>query len=311
MKTANIFCLIDCQKGFMYELPGDKGGNLCVPGGTEIIEPVVKMINFIKQDPNNVFLGSRDVHHPEYYEFAATFGLEPYVSSLHMKRENEKTEIVPEGTNGSFEQKLWPIHCVEGTESCQLPEEVMNALPEGFKQSVKRHEKVVLLSTVKENEALFMMVSKGTTKDLGAYSMVMENDGKTKTGAFTAFNSIITKLKQDGIENVNILVGGLAGNFCVEFSHNDIHKYFVPMIEAHGINPNVYVLKDTCANVLIEDPSGEWPDAENTWKRMESKGSTIITVDDFIAKFDLPQNAKNNNYNKQTYQAYSNFYLGC
>ena len=281
-KTANIFCLIDFQNGFLYELPKEKGGNLCVPKGNDKINTVTEFINWLKQDARNVFLGSRDVHPEDHRSFADTHGLEPF-TTVHLKIIKETAEIVPENTAKSFEQTLWPIHCVEGTESCKFPEKILLALPPDFREAIEKHEDTTLL-TSKESDSspLFMMLSKGTDKNLHGYGIVMENNGEAKISAFEAFDMIIKKLKKDGSTNVNILIGGLAGNYCVELSHNEIWKYFVPMLKENNIIPTVYALTDMYANIPIEVKGGAWPDSANTEKRFESYGTIITTSEDFI-----------------------------
>lgn|GEM_PF-4286412 len=286
-KTANIFGLVDFQNGFLYELPLEKGGNLCVPRGEATINAVTEFINWIKQDSCNVVLCSQEMHPKYHRSFAAVHELEPF-TPVHLKIINGKAEIVPEGTIGSFPQTLWTIHCVEDTESCKLAQKVSLALPPDFREMTENDEKSKSLIKESDNEAMFVMVRKGTDKNLHGYGIVMENDGKTKNAAaFEAFEKIINKLKKDGTTDVNICIGGLAGNYCVEITHDEIWTYFVPMLKANSITPTVYALTDTYANIPIETKDGAWPDSANTEKRFESFGTIITTSKEFMGNYKL------------------------
>jgi nicotinamidase/pyrazinamidase len=107
-------------------------------------------------------------------------------ASAHPGRRPYETLQLPHAT-----QELWPDHCVQGTPGAALHRDV-------------------------PDEALTLVLRKGTRRDVDSYSAFRENvgpDGRRPTTGLGAW------LKARGVRRV--LVCGLARDFCVRFSAED------------------------------------------------------------------------------------------
>lgn len=121
-------------------------------------------------------------------------------------------------------QTLWTKHGVQGTASSLYPAD-MN-LPEGLQEKLNgdlKSDVIYYHDPVTGNE--FHVVRKGTNSEIDSYGIGVENDGETRTKADDVFRAVARNFKKQGVENVIINVGGLASNFCVEFSINNIADF--------------------------------------------------------------------------------------
>ncbi|MEN2393922.1 bifunctional nicotinamidase/pyrazinamidase [Pseudomonas halotolerans] len=153
--------VIDVQNDFI------PGGQLAVPGGDEI----VPLINRLGRSFRHVIL-AQDWHPAGHASFA----------SSHPDKKSFDLIQLPYG-----EQKLWPDHCIQGTQGAALH----SALDLPHAQ---------------------LIIRKGCTPDIDSYSAFMEADRQTPTG-LTGY------LKERGIDTVYMV--GLALDFCVMFSALD------------------------------------------------------------------------------------------
>lgn len=153
--------VIDVQNDFI------PGGQLAVPGGDEI----VPLINRLGGSFRHVIL-AQDWHPAGHASFA----------SSHPDKQPFDLIQLPYG-----EQKLWPDHCVQGTQGAALHPAL--DLP---------HAQLI--------------IRKGCNPDIDSYSAFMEADRQTPTG-LTGY------LKERGIDTVYMV--GLALDFCVMFSALD------------------------------------------------------------------------------------------
>ncbi|SIS07358.1 bifunctional nicotinamidase/pyrazinamidase [Pseudomonas sp. A214] len=153
--------VIDVQNDFI------PGGQLAVPGGDEI----VPLINRLGRSFRQVIL-AQDWHPAGHASFA----------SSHPDKQPFDLIQLPYG-----EQKLWPDHCIQGTQGAALHPAL--DLP---------HAQLI--------------IRKGCNPDIDSYSAFMEADRQTPTG-LTGY------LKERGIDTVYMV--GLALDFCVMFSALD------------------------------------------------------------------------------------------
>jgi nicotinamidase/pyrazinamidase len=140
---------------------------LAVPGGDEI----VPLINRLGRSFRQVIL-AQDWHPAGHASFA----------SSHPDKQPFDLIQLPYG-----EQKLWPDHCIQGTQGAALHPAL--DLP---------HAQLI--------------IRKGCNPDIDSYSAFMEADRQTPTG-LTGY------LKERGIDTVYMV--GLALDFCVMFSALD------------------------------------------------------------------------------------------
>ena len=159
--------IIDMQADFC------RGGALMVNGAEEIIGPINRLRHIFKSMPTFVSL---DMHPPNHVSFATTHG-------VNVNTKISVTNTMPDGTKKTFQQDMWPTHCVKGTLGCTLHPDVV-ILPDDF------------------------MVEKGTRKEVESYSAF--GDEFQNTYEKTA---LLPWLKERGITDV-ILVG-VATDYCV------------------------------------------------------------------------------------------------
>jgi len=159
--TNTALLVIDVQNDFI------PGGQLAVPGGDEI----VPLINRLGRSFRQVIL-AQDWHPVGHASFA----------SSHPGKQPFDIIELPYG-----EQKLWPDHCIQGTQGAALHPAL--DLP---------HAQLI--------------IRKGCNPGIDSYSAFMEADRRTPTG-------LAGYLKERGIDTVYLV--GLALDFCVMFSALD------------------------------------------------------------------------------------------
>lgn len=93
--------VIDMQNDFIT-------GSLAVPHSEDIIEPI---INLIKHKSWDSIIFTRDWHPGDHISFAETHHKENFSNIRYKDPETQNKEII---------SKLWPKHCVRGTNGAQL-----------------------------------------------------------------------------------------------------------------------------------------------------------------------------------------------
>jgi nicotinamidase/pyrazinamidase len=281
MPTANIIILIDIQNGFAQnDLTPLQGGSLYVPGGEEVGEPAARLL---RNATNSTIILSQDYHPPTHISFASNhWGAEPF-SNIHLKRGvNGLYNVADTPSAETLEQTLWTDHCVQRTESALFADEIMAVLPEALQDKLHQHGSEPLLRGADVRGNRIYVVRKGMRPDLDSYGIVTENDGQSTTAAPEAFDEILARYQRSGVTTVRIYIGGLATNYCVEFSHRDIYKHLVPRLRERGLRTDVYLLTDTCRGIPQATPGGEWPDLDHAIARMKTFGTSEITTDTAI-----------------------------
>ena len=153
--------VVDVQNDFI------EGGALAVPGGGEI----VPFINGL-QAGFDLIVATQDWHPPDHRSFAAN----------HPGRQvGEVIDL------GGLEQRLWPVHCVQGTPGAD------------FAPGLDRSRWAAVFQ-------------KGTNPEIDSYSGFFDNGHRRATG-LGAF------LRERGTEAV--WVAGLATDYCVKFTALD------------------------------------------------------------------------------------------
>jgi len=133
-------------------------------------------------------------------------------------------------------QVLWADHCVQGTKGADFhPDLDLNPIS--------------------------VISRKGFNKDLDSYSSFFENDRKTKTG-------LEGYLRVIGAENV--VIGGIATDYCVFFSATD----------SKNLGFNTIVVSDAVRGVGFPEGS-----IEAAISAMKSNGITFVSSDDLLYYF--------------------------
>lgn len=278
MTAANIVVLIDIQNGFAQsDLTKAEGGSLYVPGGEMVGEKAAILLRHLS---NATVVLSQDFHPANHISFASNHeGKEP-LWTIRLERGADEVYRVSE--KGELAQTLWLDHCIQGTKSALFVEPIMGELPEGLSRDLQRHISDPVMSETDERGNTFHVIRKGVNSDLDSYGIATENDGIETTAAPAVFKIIARKLEAEDVTEANIYIGGLATNFCVEFSHKDIYQYLVPQLERRGIKAKVYFLTDISAGIPIFVPGGAWPDLAAASDRMTSFGTNTATTEDVI-----------------------------
>jgi len=275
MTFSRIVFLIDIQNGFARQVLGpEQGGSLYVPGGEVVGQ---RAADLIRSSSNTVFVLSQDFHPAGHISFASSHQVEPFSSIRLGCNEQGIHSVDPDGL---LVQTAWPDHCVQGTESAWFVDELMTELPAELCDAVTSDLTSEVLTGVGPRNNLFHVIRKGMRSDLDSYGIATENDQRSITAAPGAFVSIAEHLKLNGIRQVQIAIGGLASNYCVEFSHLDLYRYLIPELTLRAIAYQVLLLADLCAGIDISTPDGSWPDYAHALSRMAQHGSLEATTQD-------------------------------
>ena len=165
MKSALI--VVDVQTDFC------PGGSLEVPDGHKIIP----RLNSLMDEFDGLKVVTQDFHPPDHVSFFTS----------HEGKKPFQTIDTPFG-----HQKLWPVHCVEGTDGAKLRPDFFMA------------------------DMADLILRKGRQKHLDSYSAFLENDRKTNTGlsGYLRFRQI-----------TKIYVVGLALDVCVKHTAMDGKRF--------------------------------------------------------------------------------------
>lgn len=215
-------------------------------------------------------------------------GLEP-----NEKDRGRVTKVLDEYHRRTFDQQraegrllstqtLWTMHCVQGTESCLYPPDL--GLPLGLQQKLAGDMASPVIyhrDEVSGNE--FYVVRKGQNPELDSYGIGVENDGLTETAAFGLFKQLAKDLKRIGCQKVIINGGGLATNFCTEFSLNNVDDLLGGFFKMAGMRVKVNFVPEISRGIPI--PGGiETPfSLAGTEERLRQKGIEVVSVDEIIA----------------------------
>lgn len=181
-------------------------------------------------------------------------------------------------------QTLWTRHCEQGEKSSLYPES-MN-LPKGLTDKLAGDLKSDIISyRDPETGNQFHVVRKGANSEIDSYGIGVENDGKTLTPAWGLFSDLSNDLKREGVEHVTFNVGGLATNFCTEFSVNNIADFLAGHFKMKGMATNINFVPEISRAIPIPGDAAVPFSADGAYPRMrDSRGVGEISVAEIIAK---------------------------
>ncbi|MFM9890247.1 MAG: hypothetical protein ACKVOE_06360 [Rickettsiales bacterium] len=180
-------------------------------------------------------------------------------------------------------QTLWTRHCEQGEQSSLYPES-MN-LPQGLRDKLSgdlKSDVVSYTDPTTGNE--FHVIRKGSNSEIDSYGIGIENDMEPLPHSWNLFSELSRRLKKQGVHQVQFNVGGLATNFCTEFSINNIADYLSAPFKTKNIGVEINFVPEISHAIPI--PGGaETPfSAEGAPIRMrESRGVGQISIADIIA----------------------------
>lgn len=170
-------------------------GSLAVSGGQgtkeDYINKVKAALAYLKHEKKLYVVATQDYHPQGHISFASTHpGKKPFEDIIHL--DNTTHQIVEASAKDTREQRLWPVHCLQGTTGAQLVQGI-----DGF---------------VDER------VYKGTEKNLESYSGFYKGFYGTDDQR-NIKSTLDGLLKKKHIKN--LIVFGLATDFCVGATAHD------------------------------------------------------------------------------------------
>ena len=178
-------------------------------------------------------------------------------------------------------QTLWTMHCVQGSKSCLYPAS-MN-LPLGLQVKLAGDlASPVIFHRDANTGNEFWVIRKGMNSEIDSYGIGVENDGKALTKAWDVFGDIADQLERLGCENVIINGGGLATNFCTEFTLNNLSDFLQARFKMRGMNVQINYAPEISRGIPI--PGGiETPfSLDGTEGRLKKHGIEKITVEQIM-----------------------------
>ncbi|RFU24754.1 hypothetical protein B7463_g11584, partial [Scytalidium lignicola] len=131
-------------------------------------------------------IATRDWHPSDHISFASNHpGASPYISTT--------TVINPSNPSETYESRLWPDHCIQGTSGAQLVPEL-------------------------DRSKIDAVVDKGMRKEVEMYSAFFDPLQKPRISD----SGLSGMLKSKGITDVYVV--GLAADYCVKFTAIDAAK---------------------------------------------------------------------------------------
>ncbi len=253
----------------------------------DVMNPAVLAFSEIVLDRQGMIIGVKDGDHVRKVELISkdlkTTSENGWVPST--KDKGRVAKVLDDWLEEPFSkmrnistQMLWTPHCIQGTRSSEFSEE-MN-LPESLKEMLKSD---LISPDLKYHDEItgntFYVVRKGMNSEIDSYGIGIENDKKTFTTAQQVFQEIAMDLRDQDVEVANINIGGLATNFCVEFSHNNVVNLLCPALQMRGIEPNINLLTDISRGIPIPGGIDDPFSLEGAPKRMNrmNGGKTNIT----------------------------------
>jgi len=184
--------VVDLQPDFM------PGGRLAVAGGNEIVGPIFNLMREF-----GVVVATQDWHPKNHMSFAMNY---PELKEFDLIDTYWSREL-----QGYAKQRLWPVHCVQGTEGASLPPGLMNRAD--------------------------VIIRKGSNPKIDSYSAFRENygpDGHRNATGLTGwlYDRMVKR----------VFVCGLARDYCVketaiDAAYNQAFECFFLWDLTRAVNP--------------------------------------------------------------------------
>lgn len=147
-------------------------------------------------------MATQDYHPTDHISFASNHGpdYKPFESYIDMKN------LVANKPEETMKQRLWPVHCVQGSKGAELIDEL-------------------------DVSKVDIFVKKGMDARVEMYSAFADSFGNLTAGKGGVSHDLAEELKNRGVKNV--VVVGLAGDYCVGSTAIDAAKagFSVSLVE--------------------------------------------------------------------------------
>lgn len=161
----------------------NQSGSLAVEGGRDI----APLINSLLSLPGfTLKVATKDYHPPDHISFASNHqDAKPFETFIDMKN------VVGGKPEQTMKQRLWPVHCVQGTPGSNIIDEI-------------------------EMSKVDLLIQKGMDARVEMYSAFSDSFGNMTAGQGGVSEDLESVLKEKGITHVYVV--GLAGDYCVKVS---------------------------------------------------------------------------------------------
>lgn len=188
---------------------------------------------------------------------------------------------------GVSTQTLWTKHCVQGKDSSLYPDGV---LPKAL------HDKMtgdLMSKTLYHRDPAsgnqFYVVRKGAHSEVDSYGIGVENDGETMTPAWEVFRDIAREAKKAGCQKAVVNIGGLASNFCVEFSANNTADFLAGHFKMRGMDVDINFVPEISRGIPIPGGADVPFSLGGVAERLKkSRNIGEVTVDGILAMTAAP-----------------------
>ena len=177
------------------------------------------MINDLLSLPGFVIkVATQDYHPVEHISFASNHpDAKPFETFIDMKN------LVGGKPEETMKQRLWPVHCVQGTPGTEIIAEI-------------------------DKSKVDLIIQKGMDRRVEMYSAFSDSFGNLTAGQGGVSHDLESILKEKQVSHVYVV--GLAGDYCVKAS----------AVDAAKAGFESYVIEDAQRCV---DPSQGWSDARS------------------------------------------------
>jgi nicotinamidase-related amidase len=130
-------------------------------------------------------VATQDFHPKDHVSFASNHQPpfnKPFESFIDVKN------LLGSKPEQTMKQRLWPVHCVQGTKGCDLLDEL-------------------------DSGKVDFVVKKGMDSEVEMYSAFADSFGNRTAGTGSVSHDLASELKSRGI--LHVYVVGLAGDYCV------------------------------------------------------------------------------------------------
>lgn len=157
------------------------------------------LINSLLASPRFALkVATQDYHPHDHISFASNHpppNNKPFESFIDMKN------LVGNKPEESMKQRLWPVHCVQGTPGADIIPEISQS-------------------------KIDIIVQKGMDPRVEMYSAFSDSFGNLTAGAGGVSHDLASVLRQQNITHVYVV--GVAGDYCVKFTALDAAKAGFP-----------------------------------------------------------------------------------
>jgi len=186
MSFKPALIVVDMQNDFC---PPD--GSLAVAGARDL----VPLINSLLASPRFILkVATQDYHPQDHISFASNHphpNNKPFESFIEMKNH------VGNRPHETMQQRLWPVHCVQGSRGADIIEEI-------------------------DLSKINFTVQKGMDARVEMYSAFSDSFGNLTAGAGGVSHDLARVFREHEITHVYVV--GVAGDYCVKFTALDAAK---------------------------------------------------------------------------------------